>query len=679
MKEKRLNLIAPVLIVLAAFVFEVLLSNYTYFAFVAGGSDVKDFRTEYSDDVIPSGDEITQVLLSDLGFEVNSVSFVIAAEEDTQFNATASILADDDSTGDGFYSITSEKIAVTSVEKKHTLYFRSAGDADSVVVSFSDYEDKFTVTDFTVNPGYAFGFNAVRFLLITVVAMSIYLYKNRSEEKKISPHIKTRRAVAVALCVCIAATAFVAVLNSTGSDTQPVNYPLDYPVDYYNPYIQQFDAFQKGQLHLDVEPTEELLNLENPYNPNEREGIYYLWDRAFYEGKYYSYFGVTPIFTVYYPVYLLTGSLPNDNFVISVYAFMAAVFFALAVMQWYKNSSKKNSPYFAAACAVFAYLSSFALIIFRGTARFYYIASMAGMAFTAAFMYFMLKALGEAKDKNRIVYFALAGISFAFAFHARVNSILPFAITVAVFVIRHLVIRIKESKFKLCVAECAALGIPVAAAVAASLVYNHARFGSPFDFGTAYQLTVADTSLYKLSLSGLLPAVFHYFIHPFSVSRSFPYIGFNYINLGNYGSLTYVDSGLGIFAMPFMLMLFASAAIFKSKRLCKGRKALLATALASLVVTAFFDFCMGGVIFRYTADISLYAAFLAAVIALECGEIVTEKYGSGANKVYSYAVSALGSLTVIVAAGAALIPSGNLVDSSPVVFEAIKDFFAFRN
>ena len=48
----------------------------------------------------------------------------------------------------------------------------------------------------------------------------------------------------------------------------------------YNPYVQQFDAFQKGQLHIDVEPEQELLELANPYDPAQRQGIYYLWDRA---------------------------------------------------------------------------------------------------------------------------------------------------------------------------------------------------------------------------------------------------------------------------------------------------------------------------------------------------------------------------------------------------------------
>ena len=679
MKAKKLNYSVAALILAVVLVLELLMSNFTFIAYVAGRTQVSDVKPVCYSYISANGTIEDNFLAGDLGFDLNSVSFRIKADNDEMFDVTAAVLVDDESTGAGFYEVAKKTFAVTSDESVQTVYLNSSGKADAVAIHISGYEGDFTLSDVTVNPQYKFSFNVIRFLLISISVCLIYAVKNRNEDKKIADFLKTRRALAVLLAFCVAATVFVAVLNSSSSSTAPVSYPLENPVDNYNPYIQQFDAFQKGQLHLDVEPSQELLELENPYKPSEREGIYYLWDRAFYEGKYYSYFGLTPIFTLYYPVYLITGSLPSDNFVISVYAFTAAVFFALAVMQFYKNSSKKTSPYFAAACTAFAFLSSFVLIIFRGNSRFYYIASIAGMAFSAAFIYFMLKAMGESKDRKRCLWFALAGISFALAFHSRVNSVLPLALTAVVFVIRHVVRSLKDKKLVKGISECAVLGIPVAAGVAVSLIYNHIRFGSIFDFGTAYQLTVTDTSLYTVSMSGLLPSLFHYFIQPFTVTAEFPYIGLNYINLGNYGRYTYVDSGIGIFAFPFNLMLLASPVLFKSKSLCKGKKTLLAVSLLSLVITAFFDFCMGGVIYRYTADISLFAAFLAAVIAIEFGGIVAEKYGKNALKIYCGAVCALGAVTAVIALGASFIPSGNFVNSSPVVFEAMKDFFVFFN
>ena len=59
---------------------------------------------------------------------------------------------------------------------------------------------------------------------------------------------------------------------------------------------------------------------ENPYDRAARDkaGVWYMWDRALYNGKYYSYFGIAPILTVYYPCQLLTGKLPGDGTVMQV-------------------------------------------------------------------------------------------------------------------------------------------------------------------------------------------------------------------------------------------------------------------------------------------------------------------------------------------------------------------------
>lgn len=78
-----------------------------------------------------------------------------------------------------------------------------------------------------------------------------------------------------------------------------------------NAYEQQFDAFLKHRLSIDIEPAKELLALSNPYDRASRTGIRFLWDRALYDGKYYSYFGITPIITVYYPYYFITGKVPS--------------------------------------------------------------------------------------------------------------------------------------------------------------------------------------------------------------------------------------------------------------------------------------------------------------------------------------------------------------------------------
>ena len=74
------------------------------------------------------------------------------------------------------------------------------------------------------------------------------------------PENKNHGASALALCaVCV----ILAVILSLALCPQraDVAYPFEYPVEYYDPYEQQFDAFVKGQLEIDVAPSEELAEL----------------------------------------------------------------------------------------------------------------------------------------------------------------------------------------------------------------------------------------------------------------------------------------------------------------------------------------------------------------------------------------------------------------------------------
>ena len=106
---------------------------------------------------------------------------------------------------------------------------------------------------------------------------------------------------------------------------------------------------------------------------------------------------------------------------------------------------------------------------------------------------------------------------------------------------------------------------------------------------------------------------------------------------------------------------------------------LFATALAMLPITAFLNFCLGGVIFRYTADFSLVAAFLASVVALEAADSILNKFSKDGYLLFRKGLFALGGANVAVALGAALMTSGNLVSPSPFYFEMLKNIFVFWN
>ena len=672
--RKKLELLIPLIVIAVSLVAELFLSNFVFLAFVSGNEN-KSYSALNQPCTV--SEETNQLISGGFDSPINSVSLTLRTCDEyySQSFVYVSVYTRNEASAEPYALGVRKKLAVTENMAEHNLYFRTAGNATDIALVFEEIKGEIEVGSITVNPDYEFSFNLTRFGLMMLLGALMYFYKLRPENPILSYSVRHKRSETLSVLLCAGSVILVSVLNLSGEGLSAIEYPLLYDVESYDPYIQQFDAFMKGQLHLDVVPDEALLALENPYSPSQREGIYYLWDRAFFDGKYFSYFGIAPILIVYYPFYLLTGMLPESGYAMVVFGLLTALFFALALEEYAHISGKNKFGYFPAFCTVSAFFSSLALLILRGQTRFYYVASMAGMAFSAAFIFFMLRAVGSRKTAQRILNFALAGVSFGLGFLSRVNSVLPLAVISAVFVFLWSVKRIKEKKLPLLLSETASLGLPVSAAVAVSMAYNKLRFGGFFDFGTDYQLTVSDTSLYSVGLFGVAPSIFHYFLQGLGFTAEFPFVGFDYVAASDYGRYVYVDSGLGIFASPFMLVLLLSPVIFKKKTVSTNKKILFGAALLSLPLTAFLDFCLGGVIFRYTADLSLLAAFLIGAIALE----TVESFGVKGYKIFRNSIFILGIINAAVAAGMALMESGNLVSASPALSEQIKDIFVFWN
>ena len=97
----------------------------------------------------------------------------------------------------------------------------------------------------------------------------------------------------------------------------------------------------------------------------------------------------------------------------------------------------------------------------------------------------------------------------------------------------------------------------------------------------------------------------------------------------------------------------------------------------SLPVTAFANYCLGGVIFRYTADITLFAAFISAVILLEFYYVVREKHGDNIGHTVKKCIFGLTAITVVIVSAVSLSLNLNLADYDPDIYMAVKDFFVF--
>lgn len=677
MKTKQTKGILPLVFILAAvFIIEAILSNFTFFAYVAGSDAREDFTPAFDEAIIYDGNRTISIDIP--SFPLNSVSFDLRINsidaEDTTVKVDYGIC--DENSVDLAFIVRSELTAVGIEPRRVTAFLRSQGDADRLEIGF-DGNEEFVVSDVKINPEYIFGFNMMRFCILFVAACAVYALKTNGNSKKLRNTMSLDTAATASVFVCMLSVVGMWILSVSGEDGHYIAYPIEGALENRSPYIQQFDAFMKGQLHFDIKPTEELLALENPYTPDLREGVYYLYDRAFFDGRFYSYFGITPIILVCFPFYLITGVLPVDSTVSGIFALIAALFVPLTVIEWVKLRKSNIRPWFAAVCAVGAFFASSVLTIQRGNAPFYYIASISGMALVSAFAFWMLKAIGTEKKSYRLVSFLLAGISFALAFLSRLNSVIVPAVMVAVFVIVYSIKKIKDKKFSSLFTEMAVLALPVAAALGFSMWYNNARFGSCLQFGADYQLTIANASLYEIGIDGFVPSIIHYFFQPFGLSGKFPFIKFDYFALSNYGRYAYTDMNYGVFALPFNLALLLSMFIFKNKKVSKDSKILLVSGIAAMIATAFANFCLGGVIFRYTSDISLSAAIISAIILLEVCTYIQENANAEISRAAKGSVIALTALTAYISLAASVQIDGNIRAYSPDIYEGLKNFFVF--
>ena len=432
--------------------------------------------------------------------------------------------------------------------------------------------------------------------------------------KELDMHNKTH-TILTALCLILCLCALLPHLLT--SDTGNTVYPLEIEPAYYNAYVQQFDAFMKGQFYLDVVPSQELQNLENPYDWQQRiDGDigFYLWDRALYDGHYYSYFGIAPIITVFYPSYLLMGSIPSPSVTCTVLAVVGMISVCFALIELLKYF-KIRPPFYLFLLSLFAVELGSLLPMLMSSADMYYMAATSAVSYFALFLALFFGGMNRKRGVSRNICFTLCSIAFVLVVMSRPGVAL-LGLLIAPALINYFFSKKTALKSKIISLTCFA--VPLIIGAAAVCAYNYFRFDSILEFGAKYQLTVYDVSKYTFSLSLVFPCIFHYFLQPPGITNSFPFIELNFVNLQMHTTpYLYNTSTLGAFsfASNWGILLFPTM-LTKPKK-SREQKITYLLAFLSVFVLAYFNICMGGVNIRYFADFALVMILFSALILLE--------------------------------------------------------------
>lgn len=246
-----------------------------------------DYCTQENEKGIYTVRGVTSVRYSSELGKIENVSFLAEAMSPEDYNSkpvTVKVRGYDKTETGSLLTYKTQKIAMGAENSVRTVISVDIPEeAGEIILEFGHEGADYLVGEITFNYAHGASFNFLRTgIALAVIVIAYLCVKYKLWSIFFDP--KKHGAAALALCLlCVIIS--VCLVGLFGSADLTEEYPLIYGVKYYDPYEQQFDALMKGQLHLDVEPSKGLLELENPYDYNDRDGVDYLWDRAYYEGR----------------------------------------------------------------------------------------------------------------------------------------------------------------------------------------------------------------------------------------------------------------------------------------------------------------------------------------------------------------------------------------------------------
>lgn len=442
------------------------------------------------------------------------------------------------------------------------------------------------LTKLILNYAPPFRFSVVRVLLsiaLLAIAYSVTCTAVRQQRIRVNSRVYkllNRSVFAIALLGAVGIFTVYHPQNATdsafylnGLGVIPYNTPdqsllIDLPetpeeiiaTDAYTQLLQAF--FVKHQLYIDFTPDARLAYLDNPYDPTQRMShkVDGLWDRAYYQGKQYVYFGLAPLVLIYAPIYLLTGQAPCAALAAFIASLMAlgglyllsnrllalftsevnplffvlgklALFLGTQILAVQVSFTHYALPYLTA----FAFLCV-ALSCLMTLARFIPTPYPEQEPAAAALQRLSLRGLDKLMAQRWWwhVELVLAGVAVVLVVASRplqLSIVLLFAVPLYVLYL----LSADTWRNKLLNTLC--LALPVVLGAIGLAWYNYARFDSITEFGQFNQLTVFDTHYNKVTLllGQWQNALYHLLVKPFDLSGHFPFVKWG----------TTMDTGLG--------------------------------------------------------------------------------------------------------------------------------------
>ena len=604
-------------IIIIALLLEVFLFNITSFRTLFGDYEV--IRYDVSEMDVSVFKDRVSIKIDDINKEIATFKIEFKnLEEPTTYRLYFS-----DETTDSYYDL-AEKTYIEDFEKSKYMALSLSGKVNKLNFVIDEYEYlQGNFTGIVLNEKIPFEFNIFRFLIVLGILLFIYCMRNLKifNKEYSSKDFKQELILIGILTVFFIILTFLNTYSSSDMTLEGES-PFSTSHGIYNKDF--VDSIKEGKFYLSKEPSQEFLELKNPYDTILRSGLSrtedYLWDTAYFNGHFYIYFGILPVLLLFLPFNLITGSylkLSVANYIFSVLIFILLKEILLKLINRYFEKIEFKTV----ICMLITLFTGTLILYANGMSRFYEIPIISGLYFVLQGMYFILCSM-EKEDKKYFNIF-MGSTCLALAVACRPTDlfasivILPYLINLLVNLLKN----IKENKKEL-LKLIFGVAVPYLTVGALLMWYNYVRFGNVFDFGNKYQLTIVNmmelgNRLHTIPI-GLLCNLF---CVP-NIVPQFPFVEHSN-DLASFYGFYYIENMLG---GAFMLapICFACFGIFKFNKKVENKELKILVNMLVIVgiFIAAFTTAIAGSNQRYLIDFIWMLIFAGILIFISLYNIL---------------------------------------------------------
>lgn len=390
------------------------------------------------------------------------------------------------------------------------------------------------------------------------------------------------------------------------------------------------DAFEHHQVNLLEEPSEDLLKLDNPYEYVKRDAEVgsgnFLWDHCFYNGKYYSYYGIGPVLALFLPYHLITGYYFPSGWATLMFSLIGILFLTKIYLAVIEKKFRDLPTNTVTAGLITLQLSS-GIMFSAARPLFYELAIASGFMCVAIGAYLLMTS--NILWDGKISYVRLGFASFFLGYAVLCRPTLAVYCIAALFFFAGGLKKAldgleKRQKTRTFFKYAAVALVPLGIIALGQMTYNYLRFDNPLDFGIQYSLTINDFTHAEFHWKYVLINMYAYLFNmPHFTPRKFTYLASSAERFGINGYTFFDDAGknlvsVGIIyrALPMFAYLFSGKAL---KRVEKKKRVLpillIGVTCILMPLAIIFSSWESGYAVRYNADFSWQMVIGALVVA----------------------------------------------------------------